>query len=196
MSPTNIERIPCWHFNSDSRSTGGSVGCSVDHHFAERDVNDGHDEWYLHMMLRGAQEHCFHLLTCSKLSSRSFLTRSSSTYTARTIPTQYSQPSMPRIVAPPPPSGEFQVKLQKSFGEWMLIYLSQKKRGALNADLVSDTPKLTVEVLGEPNRSAVVRQTRYDGNNKSSEKTGDVPASVQLLLTLERTILTTPSVMT
>ncbi|KAM3418697.1 hypothetical protein BST61_g4674 [Cercospora zeina] len=61
---------------------------------------------------------------------------------------------MPRIVAPPPPSGEFQVKLTKGW----------------------DTPKLTVEVLGEPNRSAVVRQTQYDGPNKSSEKTGDVPA--------------------
>lgn len=67
------------------------------------------------------------------------------------------------------------MKLQKSFGEWM-HELALKKTEALNADLISDTPKLTVEVLGEPNRSAVVRQTQYDGNNKSSEKTGDVPA--------------------
>ncbi|CAK1355930.1 hypothetical protein CB0940_00400 [Cercospora beticola] len=79
---------------------------------------------------------------------------------------------MPRIVAPPPPSGEFQVKLQKSF----------------------DTPKLTVEVLGEPNRSAVVRQTQYDGNNKSSEKTGDVPADdVNELLRLVQDLRGFPS---
>ncbi|EMF17971.1 uncharacterized protein SEPMUDRAFT_146863 [Sphaerulina musiva SO2202] len=59
---------------------------------------------------------------------------------------------MPRAVAPPP-SGEFQVKLSKPF---------------------AGEPKLTIEVLGEPNRSAVIRQTHYTGNNKSSEKTGDV----------------------
>lgn len=39
-------------------------------------------------------------------------------------------------------------------------------------------PKLTIEVLGEPNRSAVIRQTHYTGNNKSSEKTGDVSSCV------------------
>ncbi|KAK4634028.1 hypothetical protein CLAFUW4_00563 [Fulvia fulva] len=75
----------------------------------------------------------------------------------------YSRPSttnhiqtiitMPRQVAPPP-SGEFNIKLVKPF---------------------SGPATHSVEVTGEPNRPAVVRVSRYDGDNKSSEKSGDVP---------------------
>lgn len=61
---------------------------------------------------------------------------------------------MPRAVAPPP-SGEFTVLLKKPF---------------------SGQATHTVEVIGEPNRPAVAKMTQYNGNLKSSEKTGDVPA--------------------
>ncbi|KAF1968291.1 hypothetical protein BU23DRAFT_541479 [Bimuria novae-zelandiae CBS 107.79] len=60
---------------------------------------------------------------------------------------------MPRQVAPLPP-GEFQVVLAKSF---------------------SGTPKLQIEVIGEPNRSASIRRTEENGSGSSSEKKGDVP---------------------
>ncbi|KAI5369341.1 hypothetical protein Slin15195_G002170 [Septoria linicola] len=79
---------------------------------------------------------------------------------------------MPRQIAPPP-SGEFQVKLSKPF---------------------SGSPKLTIEVLGEPNRSAVVRQTQYDGDNKTTEKVGDVPSDdVNELLRLVQDLRGFPS---
>merc|ERR1712070_1156587 len=60
---------------------------------------------------------------------------------------------MPRQVAPPP-SGEFTIYLQKPF---------------------AGQPTHTVNVVGEPNRPAVIRQTMYNGSTKSSEKSGDVP---------------------
>ncbi|KAH7371131.1 hypothetical protein BKA66DRAFT_514358 [Pyrenochaeta sp. MPI-SDFR-AT-0127] len=60
---------------------------------------------------------------------------------------------MPRIMAPPP-SGEFQVVLSKPF---------------------SGAPTFQIEVIGEPNRPASIRQTQYNGSAKSSEKKGDVP---------------------
>lgn len=61
---------------------------------------------------------------------------------------------MPRAVAPPP-SGEFEVRLIKPF---------------------SGPATHTVEVIGEPNRSASAKVIQYNGSNKSSEKVGDVPA--------------------
>ncbi|KAF2172990.1 hypothetical protein M409DRAFT_49489 [Zasmidium cellare ATCC 36951] len=79
---------------------------------------------------------------------------------------------MPRQVAPPP-SGEFTFRLQKPF---------------------SGTPTHTVEVIGEPNRPAVVRVSQYNGGNKSSEKTGDVPKDdVNELTTLVSTVRGFPS---
>ncbi|KAK4547370.1 hypothetical protein LTR36_001026 [Oleoguttula mirabilis] len=70
---------------------------------------------------------------------------------------------MPRAVAPPP-SGEFTVRLTKPF---------------------SGPPKHTVEVIGEPNRSASVRVSQYNGHHKSTEKDGDMPHDdVQELLRL------------
>nr|POE47869.1 hypothetical protein CFP56_01197 [Quercus suber] len=74
---------------------------------------------------------------------------------------------MPRAVAPPP-SGEFEVRLIKPF---------------------SGPATHTVEVIGEPNRPASVKITQYNGNAKSSEKTGDVSADdVNELLTLVATL--------
>jgi hypothetical protein len=35
-----------------------------------------------------------------------------------------------------------------------------------------------IEVIGEPNRSASIRMSNYNGNAKSSEKKGDVPQYV------------------
>lgn len=62
---------------------------------------------------------------------------------------------MPRMVAPPP-SGEFNVKLQKPF---------------------SGAPTHTVEITGEPNRQAVIKTTQHNGND-ITEKTGDFPKYV------------------
>ncbi|SMQ45750.1 unnamed protein product [Zymoseptoria tritici ST99CH_3D7] len=59
---------------------------------------------------------------------------------------------MPRIMAPPP-SGEFQIRVAKPF---------------------SGNPTHTIEVIGEPNRPAVVRVTNHKGDS-TDEKTGDVP---------------------
>merc|ERR1711900_10752 len=61
--------------------------------------------------------------------------------------------NMPRSMAPPP-SGEFTIRLQKPF---------------------SGSPTHTVEVIGEPNRPAVIRSSQHEGTNKTSEKSGDVP---------------------
>jgi hypothetical protein len=36
-------------------------------------------------------------------------------------------------------------------------------------------PTHMIEVIGEPNRSASIRMSNYNGNSKSSEKKGDVP---------------------
>lgn len=41
--------------------------------------------------------------------------------------------------------------------------------------MTSGQPTHTVNVVGEPNRPAVIRQTMYNGSTKSSEKSGDVP---------------------
>ncbi|KAK5130221.1 hypothetical protein LTR08_002306 [Meristemomyces frigidus] len=60
---------------------------------------------------------------------------------------------MPRAVAPPP-SGEFTVKLTKPW---------------------SGQPTHTIEVIGEPSRSASVRVVHYSGHAKSNEKVGEMP---------------------
>lgn len=46
------------------------------------------------------------------------------------------------------------------------------------SDNVLGTPTHEIEVIGEPNRPAVVRRSNYSGSNKSNEKSGDVPAFV------------------
>ncbi|KAI7252599.1 putative tartrate dehydrogenase/decarboxylase [Hortaea werneckii] len=79
---------------------------------------------------------------------------------------------MPRQVAPPP-SGEFTIYLQKPF---------------------AGQPTHTVNVVGEPNRPAVIRQTMYNGSTKSSEKSGDVPKDdVDELMNLVNTLRGFPS---
>ncbi|KAL6704236.1 hypothetical protein ACN47E_008404 [Coniothyrium glycines] len=60
---------------------------------------------------------------------------------------------MPRQVAPPP-SAEFRIVLSKPF---------------------SGPPTHQIEVIGEHNRSAIIRVTNYTSNAKSLEKRGDVP---------------------
>ncbi|KAJ4304518.1 hypothetical protein N0V90_000044 [Kalmusia sp. IMI 367209] len=79
---------------------------------------------------------------------------------------------MPRQVAPPP-SGEFQVALSRPY---------------------SGTPTHQIEVIGEPNRSASIRRTEYNGSGKSSEKKGDVPTDdVKELLSLVNQLRGFPS---
>ncbi|KAK7185119.1 hypothetical protein DPSP01_012463 [Paraphaeosphaeria sporulosa] len=79
---------------------------------------------------------------------------------------------MPRQVAPPP-SGEFQVVLSKTF---------------------SGTTTHQIEVIGELNRSAIIQRTEHSGSGSSSEKTGDVPADdVQELLSLVSQLRGLPS---
>ncbi|KXT04415.1 hypothetical protein AC578_3641 [Pseudocercospora eumusae] len=86
---------------------------------------------------------------------------------------------MPRQVAPPP-SGEFRVKLQKPFsGKNILtppstVHTDTKGPSELTK-ATPGAPTHSVEVLGEPNRPASIRMTQYNGNSKSSEKSGDVP---------------------
>ncbi|OQO04105.1 hypothetical protein B0A51_18266 [Rachicladosporium sp. CCFEE 5018] len=78
---------------------------------------------------------------------------------------------MPRAVAPPP-SGEFEVRLIKPF---------------------SGAPTHTVEVIGEPNRSASIKIINHHGSN-ANEKKGDVPADdVQELLRLVERLRGYPS---
>lgn len=97
----------------------------------------------------------------------------------------YFYNKMPRAVAPPP-SGEFQVKLSKPFaGQYKTGRRRRRTKRKKEFHSCANSsfppvgePKLTIEVLGEPNRSAVIRQTHYTGNNKSSEKTGDVSSYV------------------
>lgn len=60
---------------------------------------------------------------------------------------------MPRSMAPPP-SGEFNVKLQKPF---------------------KGQPTHTVEITGEPNRPANIKQTAHHGNT-IEEKSGQMSA--------------------
>ncbi|TKA67552.1 hypothetical protein B0A55_08637 [Friedmanniomyces simplex] len=55
-------------------------------------------------------------------------------------------------------------------------------------------PSHVIEVIGEPNRSASIRNTQYTGNAKSSQKAGDVPADdVQELMSLVSTLRGFPS---
>ena len=62
---------------------------------------------------------------------------------------------MPRSMAPPP-SGEFLVRLQKPF---------------------NGTPTHTVDITGEPNRSANIKQTHHHGNT-IEEKVGTMASYV------------------
>ena len=41
--------------------------------------------------------------------------------------------------------------------------------------MIAGAPTHMIEVIGEPNRSASIRMSNYNGNSKSSEKKGDVP---------------------
>ncbi|KAH0292681.1 hypothetical protein M436DRAFT_49176 [Aureobasidium namibiae CBS 147.97] len=69
---------------------------------------------------------------------------------------------MPRSMAPPP-SGEFLVRLQKPF---------------------NGTPTHTVDITGEPNRSANIKQTHHHGNT-IEEKVGTMASDdVQELMRL------------
>lgn len=61
---------------------------------------------------------------------------------------------------------------------WLALPYSFSYEGIPTLHRLTSTlgpPKHTVEVIGEPNRSATVRMTQYNGSNKSSEKAGDVP---------------------
>ncbi|KAK5703577.1 hypothetical protein LTR17_021991 [Elasticomyces elasticus] len=79
---------------------------------------------------------------------------------------------MPRAMAPPP-SGEFEIRLTKPF---------------------SGPPSLTIEVIGEPNRSAVIRRIQHQGNGNELAKTGDVPKDdVNELMSLVSTLRGFPS---
>lgn len=62
---------------------------------------------------------------------------------------------MPRSMAPPP-SGEFLVRLQKPF---------------------NGTPTHTIDITGEPNRSANIKQTHHHGNT-IEEKVGTMASYV------------------
>ena len=53
--------------------------------------------------------------------------------------------------------------------------LQQVGRAAYQTNITSGQPTHTVNVVGEPNRPAVIRQTMYNGSTESSEKSGDVP---------------------
>lgn len=87
--------------------------------------------------------------------------------------TSTQQPTMPRQVAPPP-SGEFSIVLQKPFSGTKMY----PRIRIQFANGVAGTPNHTIEVIGEPNRSASVRMSQYAGESKSSEKSGDVPKYV------------------
>ncbi|EMD01044.1 hypothetical protein BAUCODRAFT_128056 [Baudoinia panamericana UAMH 10762] len=79
---------------------------------------------------------------------------------------------MPRSMAPRP-SGEFNVRLTKPF---------------------SGKPTHVIDIIGEPNRSATIRDTKYDGSNSSSEKTGDADKEdVEELMSLITTLRGFPS---
>ena len=56
------------------------------------------------------------------------------------------------------------------------------------------SPTHTVEVIGEPNRPAVIRSSQHEGTNKTSEKSGDVPKDdVNELMTLVNQLRGFPS---
>ncbi|KAJ4364529.1 hypothetical protein N0V83_009124 [Neocucurbitaria cava] len=80
---------------------------------------------------------------------------------------------MPRMVAPQPSGEEFQVVLSKPF---------------------SGAPTHQIEVIGELNRSASIRQTQYNGADKSSEKKGSLHRDdVRELMSLISTLRGFPS---
>lgn len=80
---------------------------------------------------------------------------------------------MPRAVAPPP-SGEFQIVLSKPFSG--TSYPLVIETGIIDTNKTPPgAPTHMIEVIGEPNRSASIRMSNYNGSAKSSEKKGDVP---------------------
>lgn len=93
----------------------------------------------------------------------------------------------------PPPSGEFTVRLQKPFdGKFIKFYMPNQQRNQLTS--TQGQPTHTVEVIGEPNRPAVIRSSQYEGSIKSSEKSGDVPKDdVTELMTLVNQLRGFPS---
>lgn len=97
---------------------------------------------------------------------------------------------MPRSMAPPP-SGEFTVRLQKPFSGKSIHDSILNQTDPNNSQ---GSPTHTVEVIGEPNRPAVIRSSQYEGSVKSSEKSGDVPTDdVQELMTLVNQLRGFPS---
>lgn len=97
---------------------------------------------------------------------------------------------MPRSMAPPP-SGEFTIRLQKPFsGKSKRICCPPNKQ----LTYTEGSPTHTVEVIGEPNRPAVIRSSQYEGSVKSTEKTGSVPKDdVVELMTLVNQLRGFPS---
>jgi hypothetical protein len=75
----------------------------------------------------------------------------------------------------PPPSGEFQIVLSKPFNGKLPVV---KRRSTHTNQVCKGAPTHMIEVIGEPNRSASIRMSNYNGNSKSSEKKGDVPQYV------------------
>jgi hypothetical protein len=62
------------------------------------------------------------------------------------------------------------------------------------ANIPQGSPTHTVEVIGEPNRPAVIRSSQYEGSVKSTEKTGSVPKDdVVELMTLVNPLRGFPS---
>lgn len=87
---------------------------------------------------------------------------------------------MPRSMAPPP-SGEFSVKLTKSFGTCFFPAVYRKSpRAAMLTRTVAKPPTEKVEIIGEPNSSANVKTTKHLGeDNQTIEiKNGSVQAYV------------------
>jgi hypothetical protein len=63
-----------------------------------------------------------------------------------------------------------------------------------NLTIPQGSPTHTIEVIGEPNRPAVIRSSQHEGSNKTSEKSGDVPKDdVNELMTLVNQLRGFPS---
>ena len=91
---------------------------------------------------------------------------------------------MPRSMAPPP-SGEFSIRLTRSFGEFPSLEQHHGfSRGILETRMINavlgKTPTEKVEFIGEPNRSASVKVTNHTGaqNQTVLTKSGSVQAYV------------------